>query len=239
MNAALKQLIRRFEQDFTGEFNPRRLSEWMPVLRAALASEYASDPEIVEQAEKLLSVRFRSIAKGVKKRHRINLAKLGPEIVAEHYRPLLADRIRASADLIRLNRDEEIGRQLKRFAGWASGGLPDQRKRDRSLERGVRKSLSQLSFERRRVCIDQGHKLMAAIDDVIAKDHGAIAKRWRHVIPHAGYQSRKEHLERDRKVYSVKGKRDKGPYVEDLPDQPALLPFCSCWWESIYDESDL
>lgn len=246
----LRQLIERFEKDFTGEFEQSVLEHWIPLIRSALRREYPSNDDIYGQASRLLNVRFKSIARGARKRHRISVNRFGPELISEQYRPMLADRIRASAELIKLNRDEEIERQLRRFVGWATGGLPNQQKRDDKgeLKKGVTKSLKSLSFERRRVCIDQGHKLLAAVDDAISAEYGAIAKKWRHVIPHAGYQSRKEHLELDGKVFAVKGndaiksgRMKKGPngYAEDFHTQPALEPFCRCWFETIYDVSDL
>lgn len=247
---ALRELLKQFEEQFTGEPDVDMIRAWLPQLRTALHGAFPSDVRITEEVARLLGIRFRRGMQSLKKRHRLEIGRLGPEAIAERYRPMLADRIRASAELIKLNRDEEIERQLRRFAGWATGSLPNQTKRtDKGeLGKGITKSLQEESFVRRRVCIDQGHKLIAAVDDVIALEHGAIAKKWRHVIPHAGYQSREDHLERDGIIYAVKGNgmleagrmRKAGrPYAEDVDPQPAMAPYCSCWWESVYDLEDL
>jgi len=246
----LRRLLKEFESRFTGNADVDRFSEFLPQLRGALSSAYPSDTKIYSEVARLLSVKFRRGLKTLDKRHRLKVMRFGPQIIAERYRPMLGDRIRASAELIKLNRDQEIERQLRRFAGWATGSMPSQDKRSDKgeLSKGVTKSLQRETFERRRVCTDQGHKLLAAVDDMIAMEYGAIAKKWRHIIPRASYQSRKEHLERDGKVYAVKGnamlkarKMKKGgrPYAEDLEDQPGGPVYCSCWWEAIYDIDDL
>jgi len=233
----LRDLIRRLEQQFTGNADVDLIRLWLPQLRGALQKAFPSDDEIVGEVSRILGVRFRKGMKALPKRHRMHPARIGPESIAEQYRPMLRERIQASAELIKLNRDQEIERQLRRFVGWATGSLPSQAKRSDKgeLSKGVTKALQQDTFERRRVCIDQGHKLIAAVDDVVAIEHGAIAKKWRHVIPHAGYQSRPEHLERDGKVYAVKGnamleakRMTKGgrPYADELPEQPSGPPYC-------------
>ena len=246
LRGALKQL----EEQFTGNADLERLREMVPYLRGLLTAAYPSDAKIAEEVTRVLGAKFRQGLRSLPKRHKIEVHRLGPEIIAAQYRPMLRQRIQASAELIQLNRDQEIDRQLRRFVGWATGSVPSQAKRkDKGeLSKGVTKSLQQDTFERRRVCIDQGHKLLAAIDDVIAMEHGAIAKKWRHVIPHAGYQSREEHLERDGIVYAVKGNemlaarrmRKAGrPYAEDIDPQPAVAVYCRCFWEAIYDLEDL
>ncbi len=246
----LRDLIRRLEKQFTGGVDMDLIRTWLPQLRGTLTSAFPSDDEIMAEVARIMGARFRAGLKSLPKRHKMHIGRPGSEIIAEQYRPMLRERIRASAELIKLNRDEEIERQLRRFAGWATGSLPSQAKRSDKgeLAKGVTKALQQDTFERRRVCIDQGHKLIAAVDDVIALEHGAIAKKWRHVIPHAGYQSREEHLERDGVVYAVKGNamleagrmRKAGrPYAEDLDEQPAVAPYCQCFWEAIYDLEDL
>lgn len=246
----LRQLTKQFEQQFTGNPDMDQLRAMVPQIRGALEGAFPSDEQIVEEVAKRLGARFRQGLKSLPKRHKGFVGRLGPEIISDQYRPMLRQRIHASAQLIRLNRDQEIERQLKRFVGWATGSVPSQAKRSDKgeLSKGLTKSLQQESFERRRVCIDQSHKLLAAVDDVIAIEHGAIAKKWRHVIPHAGYQSREEHLKLDGKVFAVRNNemlkarrmtKAGRPYAEEVDPQPAVEPGCQCFWESIYDLEDL
>ena len=245
----LRELLARFQEQFTGQVDIDMVRAWLPQLRMALHGVFPSDAKISDEVGKLLTAKFKRGLKGINRRHKLPVGRLGPEFIEAKYRPLLADRIRASAELIKLNRDQEIERQLRRFVGWSTGSLPSQDKRAKdNLYGGVVKRLQDESFERRRVCIDQGAKLLAAVDDVIAIQHGAIAKKWRHVIPHAGYQSREEHLELDGQVFAVKdnpmlraGRMKKAgrPYAEDVSPQPAQEPYCQCWWSAIYDLEDL
>lgn len=246
----LRRITKDFEQRFTGNPDIEQLRSMVPQVRGALEGAYLTDTQIADEVARMLGARFRRGLRSLPKRHRGFVGRLGPEIIEDQYRPMLRQRILASVDLIRLNRDQEIERQLKRFVGWATGSVPSQAKRSDKgeLSKGLTKSLQQESFERRRVCIDQGHKLLAAVDDVIALEHGAIAKKWRHVIPHAGYQSREEHLKLDGKVFAVRNNemlkarrmtKAGRPYAEEVDPQPAVEPYCQCFWEAIYDLEDL
>ncbi len=243
-----REIINRFREAFTGDFDMDQLLWWLGILRTYFRREYPDDQLIDKAVRTFLSARFNHIVKTVKSRHKLEVAGFGPEEIGNKFRPYLTERIRASVELIKLNRDQEIEAQLRRFAGWASGGMEGQDKRGEDLHKSLNQSIRQMTYVRRRVTIDQGHKLMAAIDDTIAKEYGAIARKWRHIIPHPDYQSRKEHLYRNNKVYAVKdnpelkaGRMKRGPngYAEDLPDQPAELPYCSCWWSNIYSVEDL
>ena len=75
----------------------------------------------------------------------------------------------------------EIEKTMRRFQGWSTsippGGVSAEKKAD--VKKDVRKSLKQLPYEERRVIVDQGHKLVASISEIIASDGGAIAGRWR------------------------------------------------------------
>jgi hypothetical protein len=170
---------------------------------------------------------------------RYTVQKLRPQLRDE-----LTRRLAASRNLIVLNRDEAIARQARRFAGWATalppGPTPEA---DRRKVKGtIRKSLASLPFAERRVAIDQGHKMTAALSATVALTGGAIAARWRHVHQ-TGYDARPEHLARDGVVYLVRGSwalqrgliaaNDNG-YVDELPDQPAELVYCRCQWVWLY-----
>ena len=251
MAARLFTILREFRQTFSGDPDMDELVRWLEKLRLALGQEMPSNTDILHLVQRYMRGKYRQITKTIRQRHKgIEVARFGPEMIEAQFRPYLAERINASVQLIKLNREEEIAKQLRRFAGWATGAAESKRGKDdfAELEKGTRKALSSQTYVRRRVCIDQGHKLLAAIDDTIALQYGAIAKEWRHIIPHAGYDSRKEHLERNHKVYAVKGspelkekhmKVGAAGYVEDLPDQPGELPYCSCFYRNIYDVDDL
>lgn len=130
------------------------------------------------------------------------LAQVKPALRAE-----LDRRILASANLIRLNREASVARTLQRFAGWASsipsGGTEVAKRRE--VKQEIRRGISGLPFEERRVVGDQGMKLVAAVNNIIAIDGGAIALIWHHVMERGhGYQPRPEHVARNGKVYVLR-----------------------------------
>jgi hypothetical protein len=161
------------------------------------------------------------------------LERLKPQLRAE-----LDRRILASASLIKLNRKASIERTLQRFAGWATsvpkGGTVITNKRETRTE--IRRGIAGLPFEERRVIVDQGHKLSAAVSDIVAVDGGAIIATWEHSNEGGGYQARPEHEARDGKVFIIRGSwADKNGYLKGAPysdtvEQPAELPFCRCHW---------
>lgn len=172
------------------------------------------------------------------------LASIKPKLRGE-----LDRRILASAELIRLNRDASIQRTLQRFAGWATSipvGGTDVAERA-EVKQNVRRGIAGLPFEERRVIIDQGHKLAAAVDDIVARDGGAIAAIWHHVNEGGGYQARPEHVKRDGTIFVIRDNwalqkhlmKLAGHQYTDQLTQPGEEVFCRCWYEYIYNLRDL
>ena len=244
MAAKIWETLEQFRKQFSNDPDMDELVRWLNRLRDALRGDMPTDEMIRAMVSRYMQGRYRTITKSINVRHALP-RRIGPEAIAAEFRPYLAERIKAAAELIKLNRDEEIERQTRRFAGWATGASLSKQSKDDfdDLKKSTHKALKSMTYVRRRVCIDQGHKLMAAIDDTIAQQYGALAREWRHIIPHAGYDSRKEHLARDHKIYAVRGakgvKPDKNGYVDELDDQPGELPYCSCFYRSIYNPADL
>ena len=208
-------------------------------LRLALDRSVPSDAEQLERVKKVLSA---SMKKALTP-HR--LGKAHPDVSAitiQHIQPYfrteLERRIMANADLIKLNRSQAIDKTLQRFAGWASsvpikGSDAIDRREVRS---DIGKSVRQLDYERRRREIDQGHKMIASIDAVIAMQSGAIAMRWHSNFRMAGYDYREDHKERDGKWYAIRGNwaledglMVVGPngYSDEIT-QPAEEVYCQC-----------
>lgn len=225
-----------------------RLDKWLE--RLAIVIPTALVPEATLDKNLQLSLQ-RVYARATSE---ARLAKLHPGIGAftlQQVKPKLRAefnrRIAASADLIKLNRRASIGRTLQRFAGWMSsvpaGGSDVQSRAE--TKKQIKRGIAGLPFEERRVIIDQGHKLNAALNDIIAVDGGAIAGKWRHVHRNdASYKARKAHVKRDGDVFLVrsswadKARLVKGPYTDSI-EQPAELPFCSCWYEFIYSLDEI
>lgn len=214
--------LKRAAEDFAT--STKRMEE---ILRDSLTDAYR---KLVDRGELVDKYHF-----GVS---RFTLERVRPELRAE-----LDRRILASANLIRLNRDEAIQKTLQRFQGWSTSvpkGGTEAGKRTK-LKANIRKSLTALPFEERRVLIDQGHKLVASLNDVMAKGGGAIAARWRSNFRQPNYNYRPDHKDRDGKVYLIRPswaltqgfvKPSVGYY--DQITAAAEEPFCRCYIIYIY-----
>lgn len=220
-----------------GYDSSQRVQEWVEKIEQTIEHSLLPIESLDANLRKLLTAvlaratrpaKFFRIHKGV---NRYTLAQVEPKLRAE-----LDRRILASADLIKLNREEEIAKTLRRFAGWATsipaGGteVSDRRK----IRKDVRKGFVGLSFRERRVIIDQGHKLSAAVSNIVATDGGAIAGIFRSHWREIGYDYRPAHKARDGKVYLIRDSwaaregliKTAGHQYSDEITQPAEEPFC-------------
>lgn len=228
-----------------GYDSPERMAEWAEKIREAAKASLMSEAELTE----LLRRNFNSIYQRLIERGtilqlhpeltRYTLASLQPKLHAE-----LQRRVLASADLIKLNRVQAIDKTVQRFVGWGTsipaGGSDVVTRVETKQE--IRKALSQLPFEERRVAIDQGHKFTASLSNIVALDNGALAGMWRSHWRQAGYNYREHHRERDQHVYAVRGNwaieaglMKAGPDgYSDEHEQPAEWPFCRCKFQWLY-----
>lgn len=222
-----------------------RLDKWLSLLRQAAIESLMPLIEVDKYIRQSLEARLgRAMTKTAIARRHPSIPRYTVERLKPHMRDELARRIMVSAQLIKLNRDEAIEKTLGRFSGWASsvpaGG--SEVIETREVKNDVKKSIKQLSFQERRVAIDQGHKLVASVDQIIAKEGGAIAGKWRdHGSVDRGYDARKEHMARDGKYYAIKGSWaaergliNKGSGWTDDMTQPAEEVFCQCWYSYVY-----
>lgn len=235
----LYEVITEAVADITahGFDSQRRVDEWMERIEAAAKRTMTSPDRLDQLLRETMKGLYSRLVEGgrVARMHpgvsAFTLREVKPKLRAE-----LERRIMTSADLIKLNREQSIAKTLQRFQGWASsvpaGGSRVTDRRETKYDVG--KALKQLPFEERRVIIDQGHKLTASINDVIAKDGGAIAAEWSSLWRETNYNYRKDHKERDGKVYLIrdswahkKGFVKPGPagYADEIT-QPAEEPFC-------------
>ena len=175
---------------------------------------------------------------------RTNASRFTLEIVAPALRGELDRRIAASAELIKLNRQEAIDKTLRRFRGWATsipaGGSPAHTREETKL---LRRGLKSLPFEERRLLVDQGHKLNAAISETVAVGGAAIAAVWHSHWRQANYDYREAHKERDQVVYLLRGswaaerglvRPGDGGWLDDVT-RPGEEPFCRCYLTWLYN----
>lgn len=132
---------------------------------------------------------------------KITVEKLKPE-----FRKELDRRIFASANLIKLNREQAIEKTIQRFQGWVTSIPPDGVSEidRREVKSGFQKSVKDMDFISRRVAIDQGHKLASNVKYLLAVQSGAIALRWHSNWRRLGYKYRQDHKERDEKIYLLR-----------------------------------
>jgi hypothetical protein len=227
-----------------------RLDRWLQQI--GVAARAALVPEAVLQRalrDALVRVFHRSLtASALARRHpgldTFTLASIKPKLHSE-----LDRRIVAAADLIKLNRAASVQRTLQRFAGWASsipaGGTEVGKRKE--IKRRVRRGIAGLPFAERRVIVDQGAKLAASIDAVIAMDGGSIAGIWHSHWREAGYDYREDHKERDGHVFVVRDNwalqrkymKLAGAQYMDQVTAPAQEPFCRCRYAFLYNLRDL
>lgn len=155
----------------------------------------------------LSAIYRRLVERGQIARYHPGIPRFTVERVAPHLRAELDRRILASANLIKLDRQQAIDKTLQRFQGWATsipGGGSDAISKQQTAKE-VRKALARLSFEERLVLIDQGHKFTANLSNILAQDGGAIALIWHSHWRQANYDYREDHKERDGQVYALRG----------------------------------
>jgi len=184
------------------------LDEWVSKIRRAALLQLKTPAETDRMLKEALTSRYRSmVTQGGILRDMPDIKRVGLDSVKPKLRRELDRRIMASANLIRLNRETAIDNTLRRFQGWATSIQPGgSRAVDVKEEKGdIRKALGQMDFIERRVVIDQTHKLVATINNIVAVDNGALAIEWHSPWRRPGYDFRKDHKERDLKVYTIRG----------------------------------
>jgi hypothetical protein len=234
-----------------GYSNETDLAQWLTRLHIAMERELPTDAATrKELAGALERIFTREVVRGgvvqrVPGASRYTIDRVAPALRAE-----LDRRIFAGAYLIRLNKRAAVEKTLQRFSGWvtsvpASGSNITNL---REVATDIGKATKQLKFERRRVAIDQGHKLSSAVAAVVAKGNGAIAAIWHDRGEHdRSYDARPIHLARSEKLFLVRDSwaikegliKKGGLTFTDSIEEPAMLPFCSCFYTYIVSPRDL
>jgi hypothetical protein len=231
-------------------YDPLRVDYWLAQIEEA-AKRDLTPTDVMEKTlrESLEALYKRYVDRGVLLKLNPGVSKFTLDKVKPQLRAELDRRIMASAQLIKMNRTEAINKTLKRFAGWSTsipeGGSDVVEKNE--VKGDIKKSLKQLPFEERRVLIDQGHKFTSALSETLATDGGAIAAVWHSNWRQRNYNYRKDHKERDEKIYTVRGNwaQEKGlmkcgpaGYIDEIT-KPGEEVFCRCHYEWVYNLRDL
>lgn len=227
-----------------------RLAYWTKVIRDAASRSIVPEYVLERELDRFLSATYeRMVGKGqILNYHpgiaRFTLEKVRPQLHASLERSRVASR-----NLVKLNRKKMMEDLDQRFTGWATsipaGGIRDANRRE--IKEGIKKSLARLPFEERRVHVDQGHKFIANLNQILAHDGGAIAAIWHSHYRQAGYNYREDHKERDSHVYLVRGSwaiergliRTSGALYTDEQTMPGEEIFCRCFYQYIYSLQDI
>jgi len=236
LTAALRDL------EIHGYDSPERIERWVRELTIAIErTGVINDIDLKQRIKASLMPKMENAASnafkgmGIK---RFTKANIPPRLYNE-----LDRRIIASASLIKLNRTTAVNDTLQRFIGWstsipAGGGIVEGKA---EVKQDIKKSLSQLDFVERRVIIDQTHKLIANVNNIVAVDNGAIAVEWNSHWRQKNYNYREDHKELDGKTFLIKDSWAdkaglvKGDYYEDLADGFGQAVFCRCYGKYIFN----
>jgi DNA-directed RNA polymerase specialized sigma24 family protein len=233
-----------------GYDTPERLTYWQQQIAAAAERSMASTPQLEQMLrEAYVAIYSRIIGPTGEIKTLTGPTRFTSAQLKDRLRGELNRRILASSDLIRLNKEQAKAKTLQRFSGWASSVPPGGSKSAEKAEakESVKKALRQLPFEERRVIVDQGHKLAASLNEVIARDGQAIAVTWKSNWRQSGYNYRKDHKERDGKIYLLKEswakldglvKKGDAGFYEDVTAF-SEEPFCRCRGIYLYHLRDL
>ncbi|MDN0096605.1 hypothetical protein [Yersinia rohdei] len=232
-----------------GYSSSSELERWQSLIRDAAEGATADDYSGMV-AEKLRHSYERQVTNGSALNRHQGIAHFTIHHIEPQLRAQLDRRILASVDLIKLNRSKAIDTTLSRFGGWASSipsadtiALTGNQGTMLATAKHIQKSAEQMDYEARRVMIDQNHKLISSIDNVIATSNNAIAVIWHSHWRRPGYHYRVDHKERDLHFYLLRGnwaqkngyvKSGKAGYLDEV-DQFGEKPFCSCYGEYIYN----
>lgn len=221
------------------------LERWVKTLREAADGYLPSTADLDSEIRKALKgSHSRLVTKGGVSRQHPSVPAYTIERLKPRMRRELDRRMAISRDLIVLNRKAAIDDTMRRFSGWASsvpaGGSQAV---DRVEEKAaVRKPLAKMDFIARRCIVDQTHKFAAAVNDIVATEAGAIAAVWHSPWRRPGYDFRKDHKERDERVYLIRDNwaQEKGlvkpgeaGYTDQIT-QPGEEVYCSCKYQYIY-----
>lgn len=238
-NQLINQAVNHFDE--YGFASNQDLENWRYQLRHAAYEESEKIQSSQDFERYLRSIYQKQVETGaILRRHDIErwqLHKVKPKLRNE-----LDRRILAGANLIKLNKEEMILRTLRRFEGWVTS-LPQMGEVDKVKAKGdIKSALSDLKFTERRVMIDQGHKFIASLNEIIATDNNAIGAVWQSHWRAVGYKYRPDHKERDGKFYVIrdnwamqKGLMKLGglQYTDDIT-APAQEVYCQCFYKFVY-----
>ena len=247
INATFHEVLTAAVRDISenGYDDVARLDDWLKRLRLAAIADLPSQEEIQSRMQLAMKTVFdRTFSKSNVLKYHPGVPRFTVERLKPFARAELDRKILAATSLIKLNREQAVEKMLQRAAGWMTS-IPEQGSKvvERiDVKEHIAKPIQQVKYEARRCQIDQGAKLVAAINEVVATQGGAIAGKWRSHFRRPGYDYREDHKERDGLVYLIRGswahqqglvKAGRAGYTDQIT-AAAEEPFCQCWYVYFY-----
>ncbi|HEX8893995.1 MAG TPA: hypothetical protein VF783_11765 [Terriglobales bacterium] len=247
INATFHEVLTAAVRDISenGYDDVARVDDWLKRLRFAALADLPTPEEIQSRMQLAMKTVFeRTFSKASMLKYHPGVPRFTVERLKPFARAELDRRIVASAQLIKLNREAAVEKTVQRFSGWATS-IPEQGSKvveKVDVKEHIAKPIQQVKYEARRVSIDQGAKLVAAVNEVVATQGGAIAFRWRSHWKRAGYDYRPDHKERDQKIYLIRDswakeqglvKTGSAGYYDEIT-AAAQEPFCQCYVVALY-----
>lgn len=240
------QTVRQAVQDVAqpgDQVNPSSIAETAERLRRAASGSFKPMEQVSQEVRDYYTSLYNRVAN--KRTTKPIVARYTRAALSRAAREELQKKIESSVALIKLNREVAVAETMRRFVGWASSVPPDGAATAGETKRIV-KSLKQLPYIERRVIIDQGHKLVASLENVVSVEAGAIAAIWHSHAHQAGYDFRVEHAAREGKIYLIRDSwADKQGLVKpingytDDQEMPASLVNCRCTYQYLFNLKDL
>ena len=215
--SVIREAVKYFSQH--GYTSESALDTWAQRIETAAKDLMLSPQQTSEQISAHLSAIYnratRKIPAHLQQLQARTAVRMGPEMyfrrvatfpqLATKMRNELDRRIAASAELIKIRREESVAATLRRFRGWASsipeGGTPAPQPKETSM---LLKEFRKVRFETNRLNIDQGHKLNSALNATFAEGTGAIAAVWHSNWRQKNYNYRPDHKDRDERLYTIR-----------------------------------
>ena len=233
-----------------GYDNQSRVEDWTRRIREAAERDLTPHKELEAALVKNLKATFNRM---VNRNQQIlqfhpNVPEFAISNVMPKLRSELDRRVMSSANIIKLNRERAIEETVQRYQGWATSIPPGGTKVAERLKikKNISASLKKLPFKERRVIVDQSHKMVANLNEIIAIEGNAIAAKWHSNWREPNYDYRLDHKERDEKIYAIRGSyalkngwMNKGAGYTDDMTKPGEEPNCQCFETHLYILQDL
>jgi hypothetical protein len=249
VNKALQELSQ------SGLNDPVQVAQWAERLRAAADGSFKPLNQVKTDVTKYFTTIYN---RATRPRKPPRVTKSAPQqtIIRRYDRSNLSKeakleldrRIVSSIALIKLNREISAASAAKTLIGWHSSITPEGESHTKVPVSTVAKDLKRIPYEENRVIIDQGHKLVASLHDIVSRNSGAIAAIWHSHAHQIGYDSRPEHAARQDAIFIIRGswadkegliKPAQSPGYTDQVEAPAEFPFCRCHYQYVFNLQDL